>query len=209
MYTLYGRPGSGSAACEAILRLAKAQVKIIDIERRPEGSPAPELLAVNPLGQVPTMVMSDGSVMTESAAICIYLADLHADAGLAPLPTDHMRASYLRWMIYLSASVYMSELRYFYPHRYTTDPNGADAIKASATARKDLEWSVFADALGDKPFTLGEDISAVDIYAAMLLSWIDDLDAFFVRHPNLGGFYRRVAAAPGIAPVWLRHGMPA
>jgi glutathione S-transferase len=209
MYTLYGRPGSGSGACEAILKLAKAPVKIVDVEKLPDGSPPPELLAVNPLGQVPTLVMSDGGVMTESAAICIYLADLHVDAGLAPLPTDHLRASYLRWMMYLSASIYMSELRFFYPHRYTTDPGGVDAVKASAAARKDLEWSVFAEALDDKPFMLGEDISAVDIYGAMLISWIEDLDSFFARHPNLGALYRRVAATPGIATVWSRHGMPA
>ena len=85
---LYGRLGSGSGAVEAILRVAGIDCEMVDFDRWPEGQPPAELTAANPLGEVPTLVRDDGSVMTESAAICIYLSDLHSSAGLSPAPVN-------------------------------------------------------------------------------------------------------------------------
>lgn len=208
MFKLYGRPGSGSGAVEAILRLADIECEVVDLARWPEGEPPAELLAINPLAQVPVLILPDGSAMTESAAMCVHLADLHPSAGLSPTIGEPSRAAFLRWMFYLSTNIYMSELRYFYPHRYTADAFGADAVKQASLDRKSFEWSVFAEALGNRPFALGDRLSAVDIYTAMLISWIEDLDEFCARFPALRGLYHRVAEVPQIAKVWARHGMP-
>ncbi|MCO5163447.1 MAG: glutathione S-transferase family protein [Mesorhizobium sp.] len=209
MYKLYGRLGSGSGAVEAILRVANIDCDIVDLARWPEGEPPPELLAINPLGQVPTLILPDGGIMTESAAMCVYLADLHPSCGLSPAIGEPSRATFLRWMFYLAANIYMSELRCYYPHRYTADAGTSDAIRQSALERRTFEWAVFADALGERPFVLGDQLSAVDIYAAMLISWVDDLDVFCERFPVLRALYARVAEVPVIAKVWSRHGMPA
>jgi len=208
MYTLYGRPGSGSGAPEAILALSGEPYRIVDVAKQADGEAPEELRRLNPLGQVPTLITPDGGVMTESAAICLYLADLFPSLDLAPAVADRNRAAYLRWMVYLAANVYMTDLRFFYPHRYTADGNGAAGVKSSATDRKAFEWSVFAEALGQSDFILGQRLSAADIYAAMLVSWIEDMDGFFARNPNVAAHYRRVAAVPAIAKVWARHGMP-
>lgn len=207
-WTLYGRPGSGSAVCEAILRLTGTPFEIVDFERWPEGEVPAALLAVNPLGQIPALVTPDGTALCESAAISILLADLHPGIGLAPAPDSAARGPFLQWMLHLAAGIYGTELRIYYPHRYTTDPAGADEVKAAANARLAFEWKVFADALGDRPFMLGERLSAVDLYAAMLISWADDIDSFFDAFPGLAALYRRVADHPGVAAVWQRHGMP-
>jgi glutathione S-transferase/GST-like protein len=50
-------------------------------------------------------------------------------------------------------------------------------------------------------------MSAVDIYAAMLVTWAPDVAALFARHPNLKIMHDRVAARPAIAAVWARNGM--
>jgi len=52
------------------------------------------------------LVMPGGEVMTESAAILIYLADLYAEHGLAPASQDALRRQFLRWMVYVSSSIY-------------------------------------------------------------------------------------------------------
>lgn len=207
-FKLYGRPGSGSGACEAILALSVLPHEIIDLERWPPGGAPADFLAISPLGQVPALVLPDGTVMTESAAICLYLADIAPGAGLAPRTDDRLRPAYLRWMVYLAANNYMTALRFYYPERHTTNTDGGAAVKAAALQRSAFEWSVFADALGSGPFLLGETMCAADIYTAMLMSWDLDLQTLFKAHPALERLYAAVASHPKIAPVWRRHNMP-
>jgi glutathione S-transferase len=206
-YRLYGRPGSGSGVCEAVLAISGLAFEIADLERWGKAAPPAELLAVNPLGQIPTLVLPDGSAMTESAAITLYVADLVPETGLAPPLTDPRRARYLRWMIYLAANSYMTVLRIYYPERFSTHNDGGTSVKEAALERSAFEWSVFADALGDGPFILGNQMCAADIYAAMLVSWDLDQNALFMRHPNLQRLCAELARHPDIKPVWQRHGM--
>lgn len=203
-FVLYGREGSGSAVCEAVLALTSLPHQLVECPKNEDGTTPYELLALNPLGQVPTMVMPDQSIMTESAAICIYLADL--GGTLAPKPDDALRAQYLRWMVYLSANNYMTDLRFYYADRFSVDETHADGIKTAAAKRKEFEWDVIAAFLGSKPFLLGDTLSAADIYAAMLICWIEDRDAFFARHANVAALYTNVMSEPKIKEIWLRHG---
>jgi glutathione S-transferase len=154
---------------------------------------------------VPALKLPDGSVMTESAAIILYLADRHGTPSLAPEPASPLRPHFLRWLFFLAANIYMSDLRVYYCERYTTRSDGAAGVKEAAIAAMAHEWEVFAAALGDKPFTLGREFSAVDIYAAMLATWNLDMPAFFRKHPNVKGLYDRVVARPAVALVWQRH----
>ena len=58
-YTLLGRPGTGSGACEAVLALSGLPYTVKDIDKLPDGSAPADLLAINPLGQVPVLVLPD------------------------------------------------------------------------------------------------------------------------------------------------------
>lgn len=208
MFILYARPGSGSAAVEALLAEIGAKYRVEDLLRMDDGSLPASAFKVNPRGEVPALRLPDDNVMTESAAMMIYLADLHSDAGLAPSLTSLLRPEYLRWMLYFASAVYMADLRFYYPTRYSIDPNHAAAIKTKAVEHMDRDFAIFSESLGDKTFILGDTFSAVDIYAAMLVSWAPDVDALFARHPNIKTHYWAVARRPKIAPVWLRNNMP-
>jgi len=63
---------------------------------------APEYLALNPMGKVPTLVHGK-TVVTECAAVCAYLADAFPEAGLAPEPAQ--RGAYYRWMFFAAGPV--------------------------------------------------------------------------------------------------------
>jgi glutathione S-transferase len=65
---------------------------------------APDYLAVNPMGKVPAL-RHGGAIITETAAICAYLADAFPQAGLAPPPTDRRRAPYYRWLFFAAGPV--------------------------------------------------------------------------------------------------------
>ena len=205
MYKLYGRRQTGSMVIEAALEEIGAPYEVIAVKRDADKRPAPEYFGINPLGQVPSLQLLDGSIMTESAAIAIYLCDNHPEAGLAPAPQSDLRASFLRWMIFLATNVYVSDLRIYYPHRYTSRPETSDAVKAAAVDAMAREWKIYADALGSKPYTLGDRFSIVDVYAATLATWNLDVPAFFRLHPNVRSLCDRVVARPAVARVWRRH----
>ena len=61
-------------------------------------------------------------------------------------------------------------------------PTHAPAIKAAALIKRRGNGRYFADALGDGPFMFGKEMTAVDIYAAMLADWNVDVPAFFAKH---------------------------
>jgi glutathione S-transferase len=205
MYQLYGRTGTGSMAIEALLEEIGAAYKLIPIKRDAQGRPPADYLTINPLGQVPSLILPDGSLMTESAAMAIYLADKHSAAGLSPPLGSPLRPAFLRWMIYFATTVYASDLRVYYASRYTADPGAAAAVKAAAVEAMAREWEIYAHALGARSYTLGEIFSAVDIYAAMLATWNLDVAGFFRTHPNVKALYDRVVARPAVASVWKRH----
>lgn len=205
MFRLYCRKGAGSMAVEALLAVVGAPCEVIDLERKSDGSFHDFFLKINPKAEVPTLVLPDDSVMTESAAMMIHIADSFPAAGLAPALSDAQRPQFLRWLVYMAASLYSSDLRMFYPERFTTAPAECAGIKARAIAMMGHEFAIYADALGSKPFILGERMSAADIYAAMLCTWAPDMGELFARHPNLKAMYERVTAVPAIRQVWARN----
>ncbi len=107
----------------------------------------------------------------------------------------------------MATAIYETDLRFYYAQRYSTDSAHAPAIKTRAASHMERHFGILADALGDKPYLLGQQFSAADIYAAMLLTWSPDMRALFAHHPNLKAFYDRVSSRPAIAPVWERNGM--
>jgi glutathione S-transferase/GST-like protein len=207
MYKLYAGAGTGSAAIEAVLEEAGAAYELETIVRDAEGRPPASFMDINPLGQVPVLRLDDGSIMTESAAMIIHLADQFPHARLAPPVSSPQRPHYLRWIVFLATNIYTSDLRMYYSDRYTADATGGAGVRQAAKTAMAREWSVFAAALDTKPYVLGEVYSAADIYAALLATWNEDVPQFFKLHPNVKALCDRVAARPAIAKVWERNGM--
>src|SRR5271155_3466612 len=104
-FMLYGATGSGSTAIEAALTLIGADFRFVDAAswRPREAAGVTELKKVNPLVQLPTLVLPGGEVLTESAAILIYLGLQHPQSGL--LPTDEARRiQVLRGLLFIASN---------------------------------------------------------------------------------------------------------
>lgn len=189
MYTIYTSPGTGAFAAEAMLEAGSAPWKreIIDTEKDEHRSAG--YLAINPAAQVPALILPDGQLMTESAAICLFLGDAHRDTGLAPQPGDAGRASYLRWMVYMSANVYEADLRCYYSDRYTSDAKGSAAIKSCAIEQMNTAFAIIDEHLSRHEWLADKTMSAADIYLVMLASW----------HPDIAALKQ---ACPRVASVW-------
>src|SRR5689334_8952331 len=94
--TFYYNPMSRARMAHWMLEEVQApyEIKVIDFGKREHKSP--EFLKINPMGKLPA-IKHKGVVITETPAICAYLADAFPKAGLAPKVDDPKRGSYLRW----------------------------------------------------------------------------------------------------------------
>lgn len=207
MYTLYGLKAGGSVAVEALLAELGLPHKVEYVERGPDKAFPAWFLKLNPAAQIPVLRLPDDSVMTESSAMMVYLADLVPAKGLSPSPTSPARAQFLRWMAFMATGIYETDLRMYYAERYSTEAAHAGGVKAKAAKDMDRLFGILSDAVGAGPFLLGANFSAADIYAAMLITWAADVPALLARHPNLKTLYEAVAARPAVAPVWTRNEM--
>ena len=162
--------------------------------------------AVNPLGQVPVLILPDGTVLTESAAIVMHLANLAKPAKLAPDAGTPEHAQYLRLMLFLAANVYMTDLCWYYPHRMSIDPSVAPGIKAQSGIDQRRNWSTLEGIAASGEALLPSGFSAADIYMAMLVSWTE-LEDFQTTYPRIASIARAVGQNPQIAQVWHRHGI--
>lgn len=155
------------------------------------GAPPPALLAANQLGKVPTIV-HDGAVMTETAAICAYLAEAFPDAGLAPRAEE--RASYHRWMFFTAGPI---EAAMMDSHLGVTLPREKEAMVGYGNLARAVD--VLEAAVSAHDYIAGPRFTAADVYVG---SSID----FFMQ---LGMLEKREAFARYLdwlrdRPAWVR-----
>jgi glutathione S-transferase len=202
-YTLYSNAGSGGFAVEAALLKAGAPYKIVTIDYDKAEQKTAAYAKINPMMQVPAMTLPDGTLMTESAAMVLHLANAFPSKGLAPAVATSAHAKFLRWMLFMAVNLYEADLRYFFPGRYTTDAAGVDAVKASGATHMAKSFSIIETELN--PFLLGKELSIADVYLAMLCTWSPTP----LTSAKFQALRRAVAADPDYGPVWAKHGMQA
>jgi glutathione S-transferase/GST-like protein len=204
-YKLYWAKDSGAMAPQALFEEIGAKYEKIVIDFEKEEHKSNEFLSVNPMGQIPALILPDGTLMTETAAMLIQIVDRHPEAKLAPLAGTPERAHFLRWLFFLASTVYPAILRVYYPERYSTDPSAAEGIKTAAEADLSDQFSILDDALDPGPYLLGETFSAVDILLWMLIQWHPIPTRLFETSPRVGRVAELVQARPAIARTWREH----
>jgi glutathione S-transferase len=203
MYKLYGRPGSGSHAVQVALEEIGAPYERIWVGR--EAADVAKFRATNPTGRVPALVLPDGTIMFESAAMLIHLAAGEPRAGLAPAPGTSRHATFLQWMVFLSANVYEAVLRMYYSARYSSRGE-ADAAVISEQGSADFctHLGIISHALG--PYVLGAEYSIADAYLYMLASWYTgEKSELYARLPKLAAHAKLVSARAAVAKVDADH----
>lgn len=204
MLTLYGTKGSGSAAIEAALVRAGLAYTGVDAASWNPGPGRDALLQVNPLGQIPTLVLPDGTVMTESAAILIHLG-LACPPGLL-LPADaSARARVLRGLVYVAANCYAAISVIDYPERWCEPCDDAmkAQIRAGTRARLHEHWRLFAD-----EFSIGFDAGspgALELLATVVSKWSGSRAMLQAERPAFHAQLLRVEQHPDVAAVFQRH----
>jgi glutathione S-transferase/GST-like protein len=205
MYKLYWATGTGAMAPQALFEEIGAEYEKIVIDYENEEHKSEAFLSINPMGQIPALVLPDGTLMTETAAMLVHIVDRHPEAKLAPPAGSVESARFLRWLFFLASNVYPAVLRFYSAERYSTDPGAAEGIKAAAEKDLDEQFKILEDALEPGPYLLGEAFSAVDIMLWMLIQWHPDPARLFEEAPRVKQVAELVQARPAIARTWREH----
>ena len=205
--TLYGAKGSGAVAVEAALRVAEQDYDLIDSytfdpDDRESGD---KVLAANPMRQVPALVLQSGEIVTESAAILVWLTEQHPGARLGPPPGDARRAQFLRWMSFVSSAIYSLYWVKDDPSRLVPDPAGHAALEQRVLDRILECWAIMEGQIAPGRYLLGDELSVLDLYVAVVSRFNPRRKRFYEVAPRMGEIVRRVDEDPRLTALWVER----
>jgi len=212
-YHLYWTWNSAAMSCHAALEEIGVayQLHFIDPEK-----PWPEdYLKLNPTKKVPTLIDTDGPgedgfTIYPSAAILLYLADCHPEAGLAPPPGSRQRGQCYQWLFFLAESLQAAYLNYYYPERHTADAEGTPQVAERAALWIVELWGRLNTQIGDAPYLLGNDFGICDLYMQTMAVWNrDDSNlAAVAQFQNVARTIERIENRPAVARMLAAHIRP-
>ena len=109
-------------------------------------------------------------------------------------------------MVFGAAALYEDDLRFYYPDRYTNDPAGVPGVKAAAGAAFARHMEMALAALQPGPFLLGDTLTIVDVYLAMLATW-EPGRALYQSRAELPRLVAAVKADPRVTALWTSFAM--
>ncbi len=151
---LYHHPYTRAATAVWMLEEVGVPYELRPIDFMKGAHKAPEVLALNPMGKLP--ILTDGdAVVTESAAIGLYLADRYAYGRLAPKVDDPARATYLRWSLFAPSVIEPGSMAHQAGWEFKASQAGWGAYDTMLTAME--------SAIAGRDFLLGADFSMADV----------------------------------------------
>ncbi len=205
-YRLFYYPGNASLAPHVLLAEADADYELVLVDRARDAQKDPEYLRLNPNGRIPTLAAGD-LVLFEAAAICLYLADAHPEAALAPPVGSPERAHFYKWLVFLTNTVQTHYMAYRYPEKHTSDPDGLEGVREMEGRNAMEAFGVLERTLGPGPFVLGERYSACDAYLLMLAMWARRLPVPPASLPRLRACLDATAVRPAVRRAFEREGL--
>ena len=184
---LYWSPQTRST--RALWMLEEAGVdyerELVDIQS-PDRDNTPEFLAASPMGKVPALVDGD-AMMSESAAICLYIADRYAPGALAPAIDDDRRGKFLYWLMYTPAVI---------------EPAMSEKFSGVETNRYRSGWGDFdlmletlEQGIDGKSWILGDTFTAADVMLGSSVVFMRMFD-MLPESAALGAYADRCLARP-------------
>ncbi len=199
-----GCKGCGNAIVEGALAVAGVPYDYEEVDYSPGSATRERLLSVNPLGQVPALVLPDGKVLTESLAIIHYVDDNAPGAGLIPPRGDPTREDFHRWAAFVVAALYPSFTYGDDTSRWVANEEGAKQLRDTTSRHRESLWRQM-DAVAKSPWFLGAKMTALDLYVAPMTYWRPGRKWFAANAPRLFAIAEKVAATPKVAAVLKTH----
>ena len=187
--TLFYAPQSRATGALALMEELGVPYDLEVLNLKTKQQRGDKYLAVNPMGKVPA-VLYKGVLVTEQPAVYMFLADLHAEKGLAPAISDPLRGAYLRWMVFYGSS--------FEPAVVDRAMKNTPADPSTCPYSDfDTMLSTLEQQLGKGPWMLGDRFTALDILWGVALSWTT-MFKLVPETPVIKAYIDRTNARPSV-----------
>ena len=192
---LFYVPGVCSLSPHIQLREMGAKFELDKVDRKTKISESGvDYNALNPKGYVPALLTDDGVLLTEGAAISMYLADQKGGEKIAPRAGTKERYKLQEWLVFIATEIHKSYSPLF---RKSPDP----AFRENLQKRLDL----VAKHLEKQPFLLGESFSAADAYLFTVLRWSERVE--LTLPPTLQKWFEKMKQRPSVAQALQAEGL--
>ena len=198
---LYFSPGACSLSPHIVLREAGLAFDLEQVDVRAKKTAAGgDFFQVNPKGQVPTLLLDDGDILTEGPAIVQYIADKAPASKLAPAPGTKERYHLAEWLNFITSELHKN----FSPLYRPTTPEDYKPI-----ARENLagRFSYVDKKLAGLSFLLGDTFTVADAYLFVMTNWAKSLNVDLTAWSNVGAFRERVLARPKVQEAMKAEGL--
>ncbi|SFP66624.1 glutathione S-transferase [Ectopseudomonas composti] len=198
---LYYKAGACSLSPHIALREAGIafEMEAVDLQSKRTESGA-DFTEINAKGYVPALVLDNGKVLTEGAAIVQYIADLRPESGLAPANGSEARYQLQSWLSFISTELHK-------PMGSLFNPAQSEDWKAAAKAllSKRLNWLVTE--MGAREYLLGEHFTVADGYLFTVLGWAGMVGFPLEPWPSVQAYRARIAARPKVIEALKAEGL--
>ncbi len=197
MYQAVGSPGSRLTRVTWMLEELGQPYEIVKTKMHTD-----LMRRYNPTGKMPALVDGD-VVVTDSAAICAYLSEKHADKGLGPNPGLAGRAEMMSWMIYAQAE-FEQPMWNKLKHRLLLPENLRADIGSWVAHEFAKEEQGLEAKLAGRDYALGDRFSAIDVVLGHCGQWSRS-GKFEAKSPVIAAYIDRILSRPALARAIARE----
>ena len=164
----------------------------------------PDYLKVNPKGKVPALVLEDGRVLTEAAAILMYLTDRYPQANLGG-DDAYERYQIEEWLAYMTSEVHADFAPHFAPQRFIDDESQYEALRQATYERLRQHYTTLDERLDQHP--VADRRTVADPYLYVLTRWVDQTPMDINDYPNLKRFREQMSEDAGVKQALEMQGI--
>jgi glutathione S-transferase len=198
---LYYSPGACSLSPHIVLREAGLAFDLEQVDVRAKKTKSGgDFFAINPKGQVPTLVLDDGDILTEGPAVVQYIADKAPASKLMPAAGSKERYHVQEWLNFVTSELHKNFSPLF-------RPNTPDDYKAIAKENLAARFAFVDKKLAGRQYLTGDTFTVADAYLFVMTNWANVQKIDLAGWPNVSAFRERVLARPKVQEAMKQEGL--
>jgi glutathione S-transferase len=204
MLKLYGLPGACPMAVHIILEHLGVDYEMVMVDR--DLLTSPEHLAVNPMGQAPSLETEDG-LITESVAMLLHIDEKYGQGRVSPPAASWQRARMMMMLLFMASQEHLAFSLWLRPFRWLEGDEAQEELRESARKRFALCLRRLDGWLEGRDWLIGDAMTLADSLALVHVIWGLRVTPPSTEYPNLWRFAERMAEVPAVKKVMAEEGI--